>query len=435
MSIRPFFHLVTGLSLFASGASVAADMEYLTKLYRDLHANPELSFEEVQTAKKMAAELRNAGFSVTENVGGHGVVGVMENGSGPTVMIRADMDALPIEEMTGKPYASKIIAEGRDGQPTSVMHACGHDIHMTVFVGVAHDMAQNKDSWSGTLVMIAQPAEERSGGAKAMLADGLFERFPRPDYNLAIHVSSDMQAGNVGAVSGYAMANVDSVDIAIRGLGGHGAYPNRGKDPVVLAAEMVMALQTIVSREISPLEPAVVTVGSIHGGTQHNIIPDEVKLQLTLRSYSSEVRDQTIAAIRRLAEHMGRAHGLPEDRLPEVTVLDEHTPAAYNNPDLTARVLNVFTDVLGADHITEISKEMVGEDFGRYGSVSPSIPSLMFRLGTVSQADMEQAAQSGIPLPGLHSAYFAPDYEPTIRTGVLAMTSAARELLNANAGQ
>ncbi|NNF15695.1 MAG: amidohydrolase, partial [Gammaproteobacteria bacterium] len=373
--------------------------------------------------------LRAAGFAVTEGVGGHGVVGVLKNGKGPTLMIRADMDALPIEEKTDKSYASTVVAQGRDGQPTPVMHACGHDIHMSVFVGTARQMNTAKADWRGTLVMVAQPAEERSGGAKAMLADGLFERFPRPDYNLAIHVASDMAAGNVGAVAGYFMANVDSVDILVRGKGGHGAYPNRGKDPVVLAAELVMALQTIVSREISPLEPAVVTVGSIHGGKQHNIIPDAVKLQLTLRSYSPQVRDQTIAAIRRLAEHMGRAHGLPDDLLPVVTVLDEYTPAAYNHPELTQRMLDVFANTLGERHVVPVVKEMVGEDFGRYGSVKPEIPSLMFRLGTVEPQQLARAQAQGDILPGLHSAYFAPDFEPTIATGVAAMTAAALELL------
>ncbi len=405
----------------------AADRS-LMELYKHLHANPELSFVEVETAKTMASELRDLGFTVTEDIGGHGVVGVMENGSGPTVLIRADMDALPITEQTGLAYASEVVAEGRDGQPTGVMHACGHDVHMTVFAGTARRLAAEKENWSGTLVMIAQPAEERSGGAKAMLADGLFERFPRPDYNLALHVSSDLPAGSVGLVSGYAMANVDSVDILVKGRGGHGAYPDRNKDPVVLAAQIVMALQTIVSREISPLEPAVVTIGSIHGGSQHNIIPGEVKLQLTLRSYDDDVRNQTIASIRRIAEHSARAAGMPDDRLPEVTVLDEHTPAAYNNPELTGRIQKVFESEFGSEKVFGLAPEMVGEDFGRYGSVEPKIPSLMFRLGTVEQSTYEQAQAGKLTLPTLHSAKFAPDPKPTIETGVSAMTGAALEL-------
>lgn len=423
---RTLLLVVCSLCLASAAANEQAG---LGELYKQLHASPELSFDEVNTAKRMAAELRAAGFAVTAGVGGHGVVGVLKNGKGPTLMIRADMDALPIEEKTDKSYASTVIAQGRDGQPTPVMHACGHDIHMSVFVGTARHMNTAKADWRGTLVMVAQPAEERSGGAKAMLADGLFEKFPRPDYNLAIHVASDMAAGNVGAVAGYFMANVDSVDILVRGIGGHGAYPNRGKDPVVLAAELVMALQTIVSREISPLEPAVVTVGSIHGGKQHNIIPDAVKLQLTLRSYSPQVRDQTIAAIRRLTQHMGRAHGLPDDLLPVVTVLDEHTPAAYNHPELTKRMLDVFANTLGEQHVVPVVKEMVGEDFGRYGTVTPEIPSLMFRLGTVEPQQLARAQGQGDTLPGLHSAYFAPDFEPTIATGVATMTAAAMELL------
>ncbi len=409
--------------------AIAADYPYLEDLYRHLHRNPELSFHEVETAARIAAELQGLGYQVTTGVGGHGVVAVRRNGPGPTVMIRADLDALPIEEQTGLAYASRVRAPDRDGNLTPVMHACGHDVHMTVLVGTARRLAARRQDWSGTVVLIGQPAEERSGGAKAMLADGLFERFPRPDYNLALHVASDLKAGTVGAVSGYFMANVDSVDIVVPGVGGHGAYPHRGKDPVVLAARLIDSLQTIVSREISPLEPAVVTVGSIHGGTQHNIIPSEVKLQLTLRSYSPQVRDQTIAAIRRMALNLARAAGMPEDRLPEITVLDEHTPAAYNEPALTARVLDVLRQELGDDAVVPVTAEMVGEDFGRYGMVEPRIPSLMFRLGTVA-ADRHAEYEAGrLRLPTLHSARFAPDPEPTIQTGVHAMSAAALALL------
>ena len=353
-------------------------------------------------------------------------VGLIENGEGPTVLIRADLDALPIAEATDLPYASKVRAEDRDGNAVSVMHACGHDVHMSVLIGTARRLNALKSSWRGTVVLIGQPAEERSGGAKAMLADGLFERFPRPDYNLALHVSSSLPAGAVGAVSGYHMANVDSVDIVMKGQGGHGAYPDRARDPVVAAAELVAAMQTIVSREISPLEPAVVTVGSIHGGTQHNIIPDEVKLQATLRSYDISVRDHTIEAIRRMASSIALAHNLPA---PEVTVLDEHTPAAYNDPAVTSQILTLFNEILGPEAVHPLQPEMVGEDFGRYGAVDPRIPSLMFRLGTVAQQRYQMAQDGVIELPGLHSAYFAPDPQPTISTGVLAMTSAALDLL------
>ncbi len=441
--MRPFFvsaRIASGLILMVSmigsaaaplplESGVAADYHYLDTLYRELHQNPELSFEEANTAARIAAELDALGFDVTTGFGGHGVVAVLLNGAGPTVMIRADLDALPIEEQTGLEYASRTQAADRDGNPVSVMHACGHDVHMTVLVGTARRLVALRDTWRGTLVMIGQPAEERSGGAKAMLAEGLFEKFPRPDYNLALHVASDLEAGTLGAVSGYFMANVDSVDIDVPGIGGHGAYPDRGKDPIVLAAQIVQSLQTIVSREISPLEPAVVTVGSIHGGSQHNIIPSEVKLQLTLRSYSSEVREQTIAAINRMALNLARAAGMPEDRLPTVTVLDEHTPAAYNDPALTERVLAVLRERLGEEAVVAVAPEMVGEDFGRYGAVEPPIPSLMFRLGTVA-GDRHQAYRDGqLTLPTLHSALFAPDPEPTITTGVTAMSAAALELL------
>ncbi|TNE36211.1 MAG: amidohydrolase, partial [Alphaproteobacteria bacterium] len=295
------------------------DTPDLLSFYKDLHQSPELSFEEVETSKKIAAQLEALGFDVTPEVGGLGVVGVFENGEGPTVLIRTDMDALPVEEKTGLSNASQVKGLNQTGDPVSVMHACGHDMHMTVFVGTARRLAALKDQWSGTLVMIGQPAEERGAGAKAMLEDGLFKRFPRPDYNLAFHVSPTLEAGNIGYVPGYGFANVDSVDIEVRGIGGHGAYPHMTKDPVVLASKIVLGLQTIVSREVSPMDPAVVTVGSIHGGTKNNVIPDSVRLQLTVRSYSDEVRQQLIDGIARVAEGEARAYGLPKDLMPIVT--------------------------------------------------------------------------------------------------------------------
>lgn len=404
------------------------DYSYLENLYKHLHRNPEISFFEKQTAKKVADELRELNFEVTENFGGHGVVGVFKNGDGPTIMIRTDLDALPIQEKTGLKYASTKTMTGRDGQATYTMHACGHDVHMTVFTGSARRLIANKTKWSGTLVMIGQPAEERSGGAKAMLAEGLFSKFPRPDYNLAIHVSANLPAGSVGAVGGFAMANVDSVDLIVKGQGGHGAYPHNTKDPVALAAQIVMALQTIVSRETSPLEPAVVTVGSIHGGSQHNIIPNQVKMQLTLRSYSEEVRKNTISSIRRISKNLAKAAGLPDELLPEVKVLDESTPAAYNHPQLTGEAVTLFKELFQNKNVFELEPEMVGEDFGRYGQVEPKIPSLMFRLGTIKSSDFKKAQQGKLRLPTLHSADFAPDPEPTIKTGVEAMTKLAIKL-------
>ena len=426
-------------SLFFCFSSIASekltelidkDYPYLEKLYKHLHQNPEISFEEKLTAKRIAEELKQLNFEVTTNFGGHGVVGVFKNGVGPTVMIRTDLDALPIKEQTGLEYASKKTMKGRDGKQTHTMHACGHDIHMTVFTGTARRLIATKQDWSGTLIMIGQPAEERSGGAKAMLAEGLFEKFPRPDYNLAIHVSADMPAGKIGTVKGFAMANVESVDILVKGQGGHGAYPHNTKDPIVLASQIIQSLQTIVSRETSPLEPAVVTVGSIHGGSQHNIISNQVKMQLTLRSYSQEVRMNILDSIRRMTKHLGLAAGLEEGQLPVVTVLDESTPAAYNDPKLTTKITNLFEGLLGQENIISLQPEMVGEDFGRYGQVEPKIPSLMFRLGTVNPDKYQRAMEKGIRLPTLHSANFAPDPKPTIQTGVLAMTEAAFSLLN-----
>ncbi len=409
--------------------AIQKDYSYLEKLYQHLHQFPEVSFQEKQTSKRIAQELAQLGFEVTTDFGGHGVVGLLENGKGPTILIRTDLDGLPIQEQTGLSYASKNTMSGREGKTTYAMHACGHDIHMTVFTGTARRLVENKSQWSGTLVMIGQPAEERSGGAKAMLAQGLFEKFPRPDYNLAIHVSADLQAGTLGIVKGFAMANVDSVDIVVKGQGGHGAYPQNTKDPIVLSAQIIQALQTIVSREVHPLEPAVVTVGSIHGGSQHNIIPNEVKMQLTLRSYSNEVRETTIAAIRRIAKNMALAAGLPDNLLPIVSVLDEYTPAAYNNPELAGKVMELFKQTFGDDKVIALRAEMVGEDFGRYGQVEPKIPSLMFRLGTVEANQFEQAQQGKLRLPTLHSADYAPDPKPTITAGVEAMTKAALLLL------
>ncbi|MBV1909107.1 MAG: amidohydrolase [Kangiellaceae bacterium] len=408
---------------------IEKDYKYLEQLYRHLHSHPEISFQEKNTAKRVAKELKVLGFEVTENFGGYGVVGVLKNGEGPTVMIRTDLDALPIKEKTGLSYASKQSMKDRDGNKTYAMHACGHDVHMTVFTGTVRRLAESKKQWAGTLIMIGQPAEERSGGAKAMLADGLFEKFPRPDYNLALHVSADIPAGKIGTVQGFAMANVDSVDILVKGQGGHGAYPHNTKDPVVLASQIIQSLQTIVSRETSPLEPAVVTVGSIHGGSQHNIISNQVKMQLTLRSYSDAVRKNTISSIKRMTKHLALAAGLAEDQIPVVTVLNESTPAAYNHPELTGKVTDLFHQLFGEQNIIQLKPEMVGEDFGRYGQVEPKIPSLMFRLGTVNVDTFNAAHTGGKRLPTLHSADFAPDPEPTIKTGVRAMTEAALLLL------
>lgn len=408
------------------------DKEYgeLEDLYQHLHAHPELSFAEEKTSTRMADELRQIGFNVTEKFGGHGVVAVLKNGAGPTILVRADMDALPIKEETGVPFASEVTTTDGSGNEVPVMHACGHDIHMTVWTGTARVLMQLKESWKGTLVFIAQPAEERSGGAKAMLADGLFTKFPRPDYGLALHVNAALVAGKVGYCPGYAMANVDMVDITVKGKGGHGASPHMTIDPVVLSSRIVLDLQTIVSREISPLEPAVVTVGSIHGGTKGNVIPAEVKMELTLRSFSDTVRNQLIEKIKRICNGVAMSSGVDEENYPVVTVRDEYTPSLYNDPALAARMADVFKDVLGEDNVVQLPPEMIGEDFGRYRRVDPPIPTLMFSLGTIPESKIEAAKKGTIDLPSLHSGKYIPEAAPSIKTGILTMTAVVMDLLN-----
>jgi hippurate hydrolase len=414
-----------------SAVQTRLDREWpeLFELYKHFHANPELSFQEEKTAARVAGELSRAGYIVTPGVGGHGVVAVLRNGEGPTLLIRGDMDALPVKEQTGLPYASTARAVEQTGQEVDVMHACGHDVHMTCLIGTARLLAQLTNHWRGTVLLIGQPAEERGSGARAMLNDGLYRRFPLPNYAIALHVWSEYAAGTVGFCPGYAMANVDSVDITLRGVGGHGAYPHMAKDPIVLAAQTILALQTIVSRETKPGEPAVVTVGSIHGGAKHNIIPDEVTLQLTLRSYSDEVRLQTIAAIRRIVNGLATAAGMPPDRMPEIKLKDEFTPALYNDPALTARVVGVFKQWLGEGNVIERKPVMGGEDFSQYGRTEHKIPVFMFGVGAVSPESFKEAMKSGRAFPSVHSPFFAPDPEPTIKTGVTAMTAAALELL------
>lgn len=440
--VRTGFHCVFGLTVLASLVEAAAqnsaisalpDWEFqeLRELYVELHRNPELSFEERRTSRRLAGLLRKAGYDVTENVGGYGVVAVMRNGGGPTVLARADMDALPVKEETGLEYASTATTKDEYGRDVHVMHACGHDIHMTCLIGAARTLAAVRDQWKGTLVLILQPAEERGAGAKAMLEDGLFERFPRPDYALALHVDAGLEAGKIGYTKGYAMANVDSVDIRVFGVGGHGAYPHLTRDPVVLSAQIIMALQTIVSREISPLDPAVITIGSIHGGAKHNVIPDDVELLLTVRSYSDETRAYLLSGIERVAKNAARTAGLPEDKLPVVTVRDEYTPALYNTPELVDRAVAAIGKTLGAENLVEQEPVMGGEDFGRYGRVEPKIPIFMFRLGAVSNGRMAQSLRGeGEPLPSLHSSKFAPDPDPTIKTGIIAMTAAVLDLFD-----
>ena len=397
----------------------------LERVYTELHAAPELSFQERRTAERMAAHLRELGYTVTTGVGGHGVVGVLANGRGPTVMLRTDLDALPVEERTGLPYASRVTATDDAGTTVPVMHACGHDAHMTAWLGTATLLSRARDRWRGTLVLVGQPAEERGSGARAMLDDGLFTRFPRPDAALAIHVSASEPAGRVTYTPGWALASVDSVDVVVHGRGGHGAYPHATVDPVVIAARIVLGLQTIVSREKNPLEPAVITVGSIHGGSKHNVIPDTVTLQLTVRSYTDEVRTLLLRGIERTARAEAAAAGAPRE--PEVRV-SESTPSTRNDPELTSRVTAAVRRVLGEGAVAEQPPVMGGEDFSEYGRAG--VPAALVWVGAVEPSKHEASSKPGGPsLPSLHSAEFAPDRVRTLRTAVTAEVAMLLELL------
>ncbi|HWW94413.1 MAG TPA: amidohydrolase [Vicinamibacteria bacterium] len=410
----------------------------LVSTYKMLHAAPELSHHEEKTSAILAQQLRGLGYEVTEHVGkyekpewqGFGVVAIMRNGTGPTVLLRTDMDALPVEEQTGLPYASHARTKNEAGQDVAVMHACGHDIHMSSLLGAAMTLAALKDRWHGTLVLVGQPAEEMIDGAKSMLADGLYSRFPKPNYCLALHDAGDLETGKVSYTPGYALAASTSVDVIMRGRGGHGARPEATRDPVVAAAEFIMAIQTIVSRETSPLDPAVVTVGSIHGGTKNNIIPDEVRLQLSVRTYKEEVRQRILASLERIARGIALARGIPEDRAPIVRPSDtEVTPALYNDPALTERVAGALQKSLGSENVVEGPREMVSEDFGRFGLDDHQIPVCMLRIGAIDPARIAKSKESGTPLPSLHSSLFWPAPEPTIRTGVKALTVAVLDLM------
>lgn len=415
---------------------VAADLPELMTLYRDLHAHPELSFEEDQTAAKLAKRMRALGFEVTEDVGKTGVVSVMKNGEGPTILLRADMDALPVVEQTDLPFASKVTATPASGVTTGVMHACGHDTHMAAFIGAARRLAAHKDDWQGTLVMILQPAEELGLGAIAMLDDGLYTRFPKPDYALAFHdAAAPAPAGTIGYTPGYALANVDSVDITVKGVGGHGAYPHTTKDPIVLASSIVMKLQTIVSRESSPLDPAVITVGSFHAGAKHNIISDEAKLQLTVRSYSDESRKLLLDGIKRVAKGEAIAAGLPEDLMPEVTVEEPYTPSTFNDTDFSTEVASGFAQRFGDDRVQEWPAVMGGEDFSQFRRASPDdVKSMIFWISGTPQPMLDALKNEGKPLPSLHSPFWAPDAEKVVATGAEALASAAMELMPKNGG-
>ncbi|WP_442955424.1 amidohydrolase [Parasphingorhabdus sp.] len=410
--------------------AIKADLPSLMDLYRDLHANPELSGEEFKTAAKLATEARRLGFDVTEKVGGTGVVAVLKNGDGPTVLIRADMDGLPLVEKTGLPFASTVMAKTREGNDTGVMHACGHDTHMTGWVGTARQLSVRTDEWSGTLVMILQPAEETGEGAKAMLDDGLYTRFPKPEYALAFHDAAGAPAGYIGYVPGYALANVDSVDIEVQGVGGHGAYPHTTKDPIVIASRIVGALQTLVSREMDPQDPAVVTVGSFQAGFKHNIIPDKANLLLTVRSYSDETRTKLLDGIKRIARGEAITAGLPEDKMPIITTRDdEYTPSTYNSPEFSVEMATLFESRFGKERVVLSKPVMGGEDFSRYRRADEKIKSMIFWVGGVPMDEFEAAKKAGTKLPSLHSPLWAPDAEKVVATGAEALTAAALHLM------
>ena len=421
--------------------AIDAQAPALFAIYKDLHAHPEISQHEERTSALLAEELRKAGFTVAEHVGRYpdgraafGVVAILSHGAGPTVLVRTDMDALPVEEKTGLAYASTVHSQDDAGQTVGVMHACGHDLHMACFLGTARTLAQIKDRWRGTLMFIGQPSEERVNGARAMIADRLYERFGRPDFCVAQHDTPEIAAGQVGVVAGPMLSGANTVDVIIRGVGGHGARPEATKDPVVMAAQFVLALQTIVSRQTAPQDPAVVTVGSIHGGTRPNIIPDEVKLQISLRAFSDDVRRNILASIERTARGVALAAGVPEDRAPIVTVNQaESVPVTYNDPVLAARLKDRLRAALGARNVLDGKAAMVSEDFGLFGLEGRQIPCFMLWLGAADPDKLKESLRTGHALPSLHSSLFAPLPAPAIRTGVIAMTSAVLELMGATA--
>ena len=436
------FGLALSVSAFAQQTPqqiADAELPSLLTIYQDLHSHPELSGHEERSSAIVAKELKAAGYEVTDHVGkyekpiwtGFGVIGVMKNGDGPVVAVRTDLDGLPVHEETGLPYASKATTKNDAGQEVSVMHACGHDIHMSTFIGTARALAKLKDKWHGTLILIGQPAEEAVGGARALLKDGLYTRWPKPAYVLGFHDNAQLETGHIGVTEGYTYANVDSVDVTVHGVSGHGAYPHKTKDPIVLSAEIINAWQTIASRINNPIDPVVITVGSIHGGTKHNIIPDDVKMQLTVRTYKSDVREKVLAAIAEIAKGCAIAAGVPGDKMPEVTVLrDEFTPATYNNPELTKRLVGVWKNSLGANNVEMVDPTMGGEDFSEYSLPDHSIPAVDVHIGAVAPEKIAESKKPGAtPLPSLHSSKFAPVPEPTIRTGMICMTSAVLDLM------
>lgn len=442
MNLRVFlavaFSACMPLAVYAQSAELAASAERqlpaLTDIYKQLHRNPELSHHEEKTSAFLAGELRKLGYTVTEHVGKYpdssqafGIVGVLENGAGPRLLLRTELDALPVEEKTGLDYASTVRSTNAQGQPVGVMHACGHDLHMTVFLGVAREMAARKSQWHGTLMLVGQPSEEMIDGAKAMLADNLYERFGRPDFVLSEHDSNEVPSGSIALKGGPLLAGSTGIYVTMRGIGGHGSQPQAGKDPILLAAEFVLVAQTIVSRQIDPQQPAVLTVGTIHGGTKNNIIPDEVTMGLTLRTYSTELRDKIIADVRRTAEGLAVTYGVPADRMPTVTI-GESTPPTLNDTALDDRLRSATTTAIGAGRVLDGKAVMGSEDVGLF-TLDGKIPGVMYWLGAADPDKLAESHKTGVPLPSPHSALFAPVYAPAITTGVSAMTAMSLDLL------
>ena len=409
--------------------AVEADYDdHLGQLFLHFHAHPELSFLETETAKRMAAELRAAGLDVTEGVGGTGVVGMARNGEGPLILLRADMDGLPLPEKTGLDYASTVTQTGQDGQEYPVMHACGHDVHITSMVGTARRLMAMKDKWAGTLMFVVQPAEERVGGAEAMLKDGLYDRFGKPDYALAFHVSSGLATGKISASEGIQYSSADSVDIMVPGVGAHGASPHMGRDPVYIASQIVTALQSIVSREIEPLKPAVITVGAFHSGTKHNIISDRADLQLTVRANDEETRAQLLAAIERIAVNMGKVHGLP-DELPVTVTVSEGTPVTNNDPELARRLNAAMKRDLGEDVFEPWEQKGMGaEDFAYFVAEEYGVPGYYFAVGGTPQAAFDAEEAGGPPVPSHHSPLFKIAPRESVTLGTEAMVAAVLDL-------
>ena len=401
---------------------IAEDMPYLLDFYKTRHENPEISLEEKETAATLTAELQKIGFEVTENFGGYGIVGIYKNGKGPTILYRTDMDALPMYEKTELPYKSKLTTN-YNGQEVGTMHSCGHDMHMTSWLGTARAMVEMKKEWKGTLMLIGQPAEEIGAGARLMLDEGLYQKFGVPDYGFGLHCSATIEVGKVGFGKGYTMANTESVDITVKGVGAHGASPHMSIDPVVTASMIVMELQTIVSRNLKPTESAVVTVGAIQGGIKHNIIPDEVTLKLTLRTYKEDVRQMVHKRIEEIARGVAIASGVPEDLMPVVKFPDDFTPANYNDSDLVDIMSQAASKSIGEANVIESEPLMLGEDFALYGHTPEKVPTVLYWLGTAPKERLESGK-----IPGLHSPYYYPIPENSIKTAISVNTNALLEL-------